>query len=274
MLKKLRGTMTRRFMSGLDYKSILSGVEPEKNLTHLLDKRSGRDHAGHVSSRHIGGREKRFYRMIDFKRDKFDVSGQVTSIEYDPNRTVNISLIKYADGEKRYILHPAGLAVGDTIISGPNVENKTGNATPLSNLPIGTLVHNIELSAGRGGQIVRGAGNAATILAKEGDYVTLRLPSAETRLISKNCLATVGVLDNPDWKNIHLGKAGRRRHMGIRPAVRGTAQNPRTHPHGGGEGRSGEGMNPKTPWGKSARGHRTRKKVKYSNKYILERRRK
>lgn len=266
--------MTRRFMTGLDYRSILTDVAPEKSLTQILLKKSGRDQAGHISSRHIGGREKRLYRFIDFKRDKFGVVGKVVSVEYDPNRTANISLVQYSDGEKRYILHPEGLKVGEVVISGPTAENKVGNALPLSQLPIGTIVHNIEIIPGQGGQIVRGAGTGAAVLAKEGDYVTMKLPSGETRLINKNCFATVGVLDNVEWKNILLGKAGRSRHMGIRPKVRGTAQNPRTHPHGGGEGRSGEGMNPKTPWGKPARGKLTRKKVKYSDKYIVERRKK
>lgn len=269
MLKKLRGTMTRRFMTGLDYKSSLTAVEPEKALTHILSKKSGRDQTGKVTSRHQGGREKRLYRLIDFKRDKFGITGRVVSVEYDPNRTVNIALVQYTDGEKRYILHPDGLKVGEAIISGELAENKLGNALPLSKLPIGTVVHNIELAPGQGGQIVRGAGTSAVLLAKEGDHVTIKLPSGETRLVNKNCYATVGTLDNVDWKNIIWGKAGRNRHMGKRPRVRGTAQNPRTHPHGGGEGRSGEGMNPKTPWGKPTRGFKTRKKEKYSNKYII-----
>lgn len=261
--------MTRRFMTGLDYKSSLTAVEPEKALTCILSKKSGRDQSGKVTSRHQGGREKRLYRTIDFKRDKFGITGRVVSVEYDPNRTVDIALVQYSDGEKRYILHPDGLKVGETIVSGESAENKLGNALPLGRLPIGTVVHNIELSPGQGGQIVRGAGTSAVLLAKEGDYVTIKLPSGETRLVNKNCSATVGTLDNLDWKNIIWGKAGRNRHLGNRPKVRGTAQNPRTHPHGGGEGRSGEGMNPKTPWGKPARGFKTRKKEKYSNKYII-----
>ncbi len=264
--------MTRRFMTGLNYRSILTAAVPEKGLTQTLPKRSGRDQSGHISSRHIGGREKRLYRLIDFKRDKYGITGEVVSVEYDPNRTANISLVQYSDGEKRYILHPEGLKVGETVGSGKEAENKIGNALPLSQLPIGTAIHNIEIIPGQGGQIVRGAGTGAVILAKEGDYVTIKLPSGETRLINKDCFATVGALDNVEWKNITLGKAGRSRHLGIRPKVRGTAQNPRTHPHGGGEGRSGEGMNPKTPWGKPARGKLTRKKGKYSDKYIVERR--
>lgn len=272
MLKKLGGTLTRRFMTGLDYRATLTSVTPQKNLTKLLNKRSGRDQSGHISSRHHGGRNKRLYRLVDFRRDKMGITGRVVSVEYDPNRTANISLIQYSDGEKRYILHPDGLKVGDSVMSGDSAENKLGNALPLARLPIGTVIHNIEIIPGQGGQIVRGAGTGAVILAKEGDYVTIKLPSGETRLVRNNCFATVGTLDNVEWKNIQLGKAGRSRHLGRRPEVRGTAQNPRTHPHGGGEGRSGEGMNPKTPWGKPARGKLTRKRGKYSDKYIVERR--
>lgn len=269
MLKKFRGTMTRRFMSGLNNQE-LSKVRPEESLVTILPKKSGRDSGGHISSRHHGGREKRYYREIDFRRDKGDVTGRVVSIEYDPNRTANIALIYYPDGDKRYILHPEGLKVGDSVAAGKDAEAKLGNALPLSKMPIGTVVHNIELTAGQGGQIVRGAGTGAVLLAKEGNYVTIKLPSGETRLVLKDNFATVGSLDNADWKNVMLGKAGRARHMGLRPEVRGTAQNPRTHPHGGGEGRSGEGMKqPKTPWGKPARGLKTRKKDKWSNKYII-----
>lgn len=273
MLKQHRGTMSRRFMTGLDFKSTLTATEPEKSLVKILPKNSGRDAFGHVSVRHQGGRQKRFYREIDFKREKYDVVGRVASVEYDPNRTANIALIHYSDGQKKYILHPEGLKVGDSVMSGYNVEVKLGNALPLANIPIGTVVHNIELLRGRGGILVRGAGGGATILSKEGEYVTIKLPSSEIRLIPKGNFATVGTLGNVDWKNVTIGKAGRSRHMGIRPTVRGTAQNPRSHPHGGGEGRSGEGLKQaKTPWGKPARGKRTRNKAKYSNKYILERR--
>lgn len=273
MLKNFRGTMNRRFTSGIDFKSILTAMEPEKSLIAILPKTSGRDNFGHVSSRHIGGRHKRYYRTVDFKRDKFDVEGRVVSIEYDPNRTANIALIQYGDGEKRYILHPEGLKVGDTILSGQTAEIKIGNALPLSRLPVGTVVHNIELNRGTGGQIVRGAGTGAMLLSKEGDYVKISLPSGETRLVGKDNIATVGTVGNIEWKNVYIGKAGRSRHMGHRPKVRGTAQNPRTHPHGGGEGRSGEGLKQaKTPWGKPARGLRTRNKTKHSNKYIVERR--
>lgn len=275
MLKKRQGTSpARRFMTGLD-NSFLTIKRPEKSLVHILRKESGRDNQGHVSSRHIGGREKRYYRLIDFKREKRDVSGRVVSIEYDPNRTVNIALIQYLDGSKSYILHPENLKVDDTIISGENVEIKVGNAMPLEKIPVGHLVHNIELSAGHGAKIVRSAGSSAIVVAKAGDHVTLKLPSGETRLVDQRCYATIGQLGNIDWRGVVFGKAGRKRHMGIRPTVRGTAQDPRSHPHGGGEGRSGEGMkSAKTPWGKIARGIRTRNKTKYSARFILERRKK
>ncbi len=267
--------MSQRFTTGIDYKSIVTAVKPEKSLVKILPKTSGRDNFGHISSRHIGGRHKRYYRTVDFKRDKFDIEGQVLTIEYDPNRTANIALIQYLDGEKRYILHPEGLKVGDKVVSGQNVEMKLGNALPISKLPIGTLIHNLELNNGSGGQIVRGAGTSASVLAKEGNYVTIKLPSGESRLVDKNNFATVGTLGNIDWKNVQIGSAGRSRHMGMRPKVRGVAQNPRTHPHGGGEGRSGEGLKQaKTPWGKPARGLRTRNKAKHSNKYLIERRHK
>ena len=270
MLKDYRGTMTRRFMSGLDNRN-LSVVRPEETLLTILPKKSGRDSTGHVSSRHHGGREKRYYREIDFKRDKFDVAGKVVSIEYDPNRTANIALVYYPDGDKRYILHQEGLKIGDVVNAGANAEAKLGNALPLGKMPVGTVVHNLELTAGRGGKIIRGAGTGAILLAKEGDYVTIKLPSGEIRLVNRDNFATVGTVGNVDWKNVVIGKAGRARHMGKRPEVRGTAQNPRTHPHGGGEGRSGEGLKQaKTPWGKPARGLKTRKKGKYSDRYIIK----
>lgn len=235
-----------------------------KKLKKILPKNSGRDNAGHISSRHHGGRQKRFYRLIDFKRSKHDLPGKVVAVEYDPNRSVNVALIWYPDGEKKYILHPEGLQVGDLVVSGQDAEVKLGNCLPLFKMPIGTIIHNIN------GQMVRGAGTGASVLAKEGDYVTIKLPSGETRLVNKEIFATVGSLDNVDWKNRVIGKAGNARHMGLRPEVRGTAQNPRTHPHGGGEGRSGVGLKqPKTPWGKPARGLKTRKKNRHSNKYII-----
>lgn len=264
--------MLRRFMTGMDNSS-LSDVRPEKTLTKILPKKAGRNASGKITARHDGGRQKRYYRTIDFKRDKYDYVAKVITIEYDPNRSANIALVQYPDGEKRYILHPEGLAIGAQVVSGRDVEAKLGNTLPLIRIPVGTMVHNIELTKGSGGQIVRGAGTGAMILAKEGEYVTIKLPSTETRLVHKDNFATVGVVDNADWKNMYFGSAGRKRHMGIRPKVRGTAQNPRTHPHGGGEGRSGEGLKqPKTPWGKPARGLRTRIKNKYSNKFIVNRR--
>lgn len=267
VLKQYRGTMSRRFMTGLDFKAVITASEPEKSLISILPKKSGRDAFGHVSVRHQGGRQKRFYRDIDFKRKKQDVSGRVAAIEYDPNRSANIALIFYNDGAKGYILQPEGLKVGDFVLSGKSAEVKLGNALPVSLMPIGTVIHNIN------GILVRGAGTGATILSKEGAFVTVKLPSSEIRLIPKDSFATVGVLSNPEWKNVVFGKAGRKRHMGIRPTVRGTAQNPRTHPHGGGEGRSGEGLKQaKTPWGKPARGYRTRRKFKHSDNLILERR--
>jgi len=260
-------------MSGINNRAMLSPLSPEKTLLEILPKKSGRDNLGHVSSRHQGGRHKRYYRIIDFLRDKLDMPGTVLSVEYDPNRNASIALVGYRDGQKRYILAPDGIKVGEIITSGKNVEIKTGNTMKLAELPIGAIVHNIELVPGKGGIIARGAGTSAKILAKNDDYATIKLPSGETRLIPVACMATVGVVSNIDYKNIVIGKAGRSRRMGIRPRVRGVAQNPRTHPHGGGEGRSGEGLKqPKTPWGKPARGLRTRKKYKHSNKYIVERR--
>jgi large subunit ribosomal protein L2 len=243
-----------------------------KRLKTIRKKHSGRDNKGQVVVRHQGGEQKRFLRMIDFKRDKRGIAGKVVSVEYDPNRTCDIALIQYADGDKRYILAPVGLRINDTIESGQNVELRIGNALPLASMPIGTVVHNIELTPGRGGQIARGAGTAAVVSAREDTYVHLKMPSGEIRRIKTAGYATVGQVGNIDWKNEVIGKAGRKRLMGIRPTVRGTAQNPRSHPHGGGEGRSGIGMpSPKTYTGRIAVG-RTRDKKKYSNKDILQRR--
>ncbi len=243
-------------------------------LKFIKKKNSGRDQTGQVSVRHQGGQHKRFMRVIDFKRDKIGIQGTVMAIEYDPNRSVDIALINYTDGEKRYILAPEGLKLGDFVISGKDVDVKTGNALPLSALPVGTFVHNVELNPGKGGQIARGSGTSATIQAKEGEFVHLKMPSGEVRKIRAVGFATVGVLGNADLKNRNLGKAGRKRNMGIRPTVRGVAQNPRSHPHGGGEGRSGIGMSlPKTYAGGPAVGN-TRNKKKHSNKYILQRRKK
>ncbi len=245
-----------------------------KNLRFIKTKHSGRDASGQISVRHQGGEQKRFLRVIDFKRDKQNIKGIVISIEYDPNRTVDIALIQYADGEKRYILCPEGLKLKDSVVSAKSADVKTGNAMELSSLPIGTFVHNVELTPGHGGQMARGAGTAALIAAKEGKVVHLKLPSGEVRKVLANAFATVGVLGNKDLKNRVFKKAGTKRHMGIRPTVRGVAQNPRSHPHGGGEGRSGIGMStPKTYAGRPAVGN-TRRPKKYSNKYILEGRKK
>lgn len=237
----------------------------------MLKKHSGRDSSGTISVRHQGGRQKRYYRIIDFKRDKRDIPGTVERIEYDPNRNAHIALIKYQDGELRYILHPKDLKKGDTVVAGAAAEIKIGNALPLSSIPVGIEVHNIELYPGQGGAMVRGAGTTAVVIAKDETYVLIKLTSGETRKFMKDCWATVGVVGNIEYKDRDLKKAGRKRLMGIRPTVRGTAQNPRSHPHGGGEGRSGEGMHPKTPWGKPARGKRTRSKYKWSNKFIVKR---
>lgn len=253
-------------MKLIDYKK-------EKSLTHILPSISGRNNSGKVTAHHQGGREKRFYREIDFRRDKHNITAIVKRIEYDPNRNVDIALVQYADGVKRYILQPLGLQEGDIVTSGENVEAKLAHSLPLSKIPIGTPIHNIELHKGRGGQLVRGAGTMAVILAKEDTYVHIKMPSGEVRKINSRCYATVGQLGRIEAKEEKLGKAGRARHFGRRPVVRGTAQNPRSHPHGGGEGRSGEGLKqPKTPWGKPARGYKTRKRRKYSNSMILQRR--
>lgn len=249
--------------------------EPEKSLTVSLSKKSGRNAHGRITVRHRGGGAKRKYRIIDFKRDKDGIPGKVASIEYDPNRTSNIALINYVDGEKRYILAPQGLNVGDMIESGVQADIKVGNALPLKNIPVGTLIHNIEMKAGKGGQMVRSAGNSAQLMAKEGDYAQLRLPSGEFRLIRIECRATIGEVGNGDHELINLGKAGRKRHMGFRPTVRGSVMNPNDHPHGGGEGRTGIGRpSPVTPWGKPALGYKTRKKNKKSDKYIVRSRKK
>ncbi len=243
-----------------------------KRLKTIKKQHSGRDASGQVSVRHQGGQHKRFIRSIDFKRDKFDIVGKVLGIEYDPNRTSDIALVQYTDGDKRYILAPVGLKKDDIIVSGKTVDAVLGNSLPLSNMPLGTIVHNVELTPGKGGQIARSAGASAIVTAKEGVYVHLKMPSGEMRKIRVECFASVGQLGNEDWKNEQIGKAGRARNMGRRPTVRGVAQNPRSHPHGGGEGRSGIGMpGPKTFAGRAAVGN-TRKKKKYSDKYILKRR--
>ncbi len=241
-----------------------------KSLKIILKKHAGRNNLGQITVRHRGRRQKRFYRLIDYKRDKHNITGQVISVEYDPNRNSEIALIKYSDGELRYIIHPKDLKIGDNIIAGDNVDIKVGNALPLKNIPIGIMVHNVELYPGKGGQIIRGAGTYGVVLAKEKKYVHLRLPSGEVRKVFSDCYATVGQVGNISHKEEIIGKAGRKILMGIKPTVRGTAQNPRSHPHGGGEGRVGEGMLPKTPWGKPARGLKTRKKRRWSNKLIIK----
>jgi large subunit ribosomal protein L2 len=241
-------------------------------LKIIRKKHAGRDAKGQVAVRHQGGEHKRYLRNVDFKRDKFNIVGSVVSVEYDPNRTCDIALVQYADGDKRYILAPLGLKLKDKVVSGKEIDPKVGSTLPLSNMPLGTIVHNIELTPGRGGQMARSAGAAAYLMAREGGFAHLKLPSGEMRKVREACLATVGQLGNIELKNQILGKAGRSRHLGIRPTVRGVAQNPRSHPHGGGEGRSGIGMpSPKTYAGKKAVG-KTRDKNKYSNKYILQRR--
>ena len=244
-----------------------------KSLTVLLPKQSGRDNAGHVSMRHQGGRHKRFYRVIDWLRDKDGVKARVVGFEYDPNRSAQIALLQYADGEKRYILSPIDLQIGQIVVSGDLAEIKPGNSLKLGLMPVGTIVNSVEITPGRGAQMMRSAGAGATVLAKEGNLIQLKLPSGEIRLFDAACKATVGQVGNVDWRNRVIGKAGRSRHMGRRPTVRGVAQNPRSHPHGGGEGRSGIGLkSPKSPWGKRTLGVITRKRKKYSNKRILQRR--
>ncbi|QJA09870.1 50S ribosomal protein L2 [Romboutsia sp. CE17] len=247
--------------------------EPEKSLLVSLKKNSGRNAHGKITVRHRGGGNRRKYRIIDFKRNKDGIPAKVATIEYDPNRTANIALLNYADGEKRYILAPVGLKVGDTVLSGPTADIKPGNAMALKDMPVGTVVHNIELKPGKGAQLVRSAGVSAQLMAKEGKYALLRLPSGEMRYVSINCKATIGQVGNIEHGNVVIGKAGRKRHMGIRPTVRGSVMNPNDHPHGGGEGRSPIGRpSPVTPWGKPALGYKTRKKNKASDKLIVSRR--
>ena len=246
---------------------------PEKSLTVTLKKHSGRNARGKITVRHRGGGYRPKYRIIDFKRNKDGIPGTVATIEYDPNRSANIALINYADGEKRYIIAPNKLAVGDVIVSGADADIKIGNALPLANIPVGTVIHNVELKPGKGGQMVRSAGNGAQLMAKEGQYAQVRLPSGEVRKVRIECRATIGEVGNLDHQNIQIGKAGRKRHMGIRPTVRGSVMNPNDHPHGGGEGKAGIGrVRPVTPWGKPALGYKTRKKKKASDKYIVKRR--
>ena len=263
---------SRRNMSVTDY-SELSKVAPERSLLEPLKNKSGRNNYGRITVRHRGGANRRKYRVIDFKRSKFDVPAEVVSLEYDPNRSAHIALIKYEDGVKSYILAPAGIKVGDKVMAGPEADIKPGNALPLINIPTGTVIHNVELYPGRGGQLARAAGNAAQLMAKEGEYALLRLPSGELRKVPANCMATVGQVGNLDHENVKIGNAGRKRHMGWRPTVRGSVMNPNDHPHGGGEGKSPIGRpGPVTPWGKPALGYKTRNKKKASNKMIVRRR--
>lgn len=273
-VKKYKPTSPgRRGMTSYTFEEITKS-EPERSLVKPLRKRGGRNSYGRITVRHRGGGHKRKIRVVDFKREKYGIPATVAAIEYDPNRTARLALLNYADGEKRYIIAPLNLRVGDMIVSGPDVDVRPGNALPIANIPTGTMVHNIELKEGRGGQLVRAAGGSAQLMAKEGDYAQIRLPSGEVRLVRQKCYATVGQIGNLDHGNIKLGKAGRKRLMGIRPTVRGSAMSPRDHPHGGGEGRSPIGMpSPKSPWGQKTLGKKTRRN-KETEKYIVRRRRK
>ena len=264
-------TPGQRGMTGYSFEEITRS-NPERSLVAPLRKRGGRNLYGRITVRHRGGGHRRHIRIVDFKRDKRGIPATVAAIEYDPNRTARLALLHYADGEKRYIIAPLGVRVGEIIMAGPEAEIRPGNSLPISSIPVGTMVHNIEIYAGRGGQMVRAAGGSAQLLAKEGDYAQIRLPSGEVRLIRQQCYATIGQIGNTDHSNIKLGKAGRKRHMGIRPTVRGSAMSPRDHPHGGGEGRQSIGMpSPKSPWGKPTLGKKTRRN-KTTEKYIVRRR--
>jgi large subunit ribosomal protein L2 len=271
-VKKYKPTTPgQRGMTGYSFDEVTKS-KPERSLTIVRKAQAGRNVHGRVTVRHRGGGVRRFIRIVDFKRNKRDIPARVAAIEYDPNRTARLALLFYADGFKSYILAPVGLKVGDTIISGNQAEIRPGNCLPLSSIPVGTMVHNVEIKEGRGGQLVRSAGGSAQLLAKEGEYAQIRMPSGEVRLIRQTCYATIGQVGNLEHSNIKLGKAGRKRHMGIRPAVRGTAMSPRDHPHGGGEGRQPVGMpGPKSPWGRPTRGYRTRRN-KATTKYIVRRR--
>lgn len=264
-------TPSLRFRTGYSFDEITK-KKPEKSLLKPLKKSGGRDNFGHISSRRRGGGHKRFYRVIDFKRDKVNIPARVDSIQYDPNRSARIALLVYRDGEKRYILAPVGLNVNDTIEAGPQADIKPGNALPMENIPVGTMIHNLEMKVGKGGQLVRSAGASAQIVAKEGKYAQVKLPSNEVRLFPIKCYATVGQIGNVQHENISLGKAGRSRWLGRRPKVRGVAMNPVDHPMGGGEGRSSGGRHPCTPWGKPTKGYKTRKPKKVSDKFIVRRR--
>ncbi len=264
-------TPSRRNMTGYSFEEITKDT-PERSLIVLRKAHAGRNNEGRITVRHQGGGQRQYIRMVDFKRNKIGIPARVSAIEYDPNRTARLALLVYADGEKRYIIAPVGLKVDDNILTGPDAEIRPGNSLPISNIPVGTMVHNIEMKEGKGGQLVRSAGTSAQLLAKEGDYAQIRMPSGEVRLIRQVCYATIGQVGNTDHSNIKLGKAGRKRHMGIKPTVRGTAMSPRDHPHGGGEGRQPTGMaGPKSPWGKPTRGYRTRRN-KVTNQFIVRRR--
>lgn len=273
-VKKYKPTTPgQRDMTGYTFEEITKST-PERSLIVPLRKKGGRNAHGRVTVRHRGGGHRRFIRIVDFKRDKLGVPARVAAIEYDPNRTARLALLFYADGAKRYIIAPVGVKVGDTLMSGPEAEIRPGNSLPISNIPLGTMIHNIEMKEGKGGQMVRSAGASAQVLAKEGDYAQIRLPSGEVRLVRQGCYATIGQVGNVDHSNIKLGKAGRKRHLGIRPTVRGSAMNPNDHPHGGGEGRQPIGMpGPKSPWGKPTLGYKTRRN-KDTDKYIVRRRNK
>ena len=272
-IKKFKPTTpSRRNMAVTDY-SALSKVAPERSLLEPMKKTSGRNNTGRITVRHHGGRNRTKYRVIDFKRNKLDVPATVITLEYDPNRTAFIALIQYEDGEKSYIIAPNGLNVGDKVVSGPNADIKPGNALPLANIPVGTIVHNVELYPGKGAQLVRSAGNFGQLIAKENGYGLIRLPSGELRNVTLNCYATIGQVSNLDHDNVKIGKAGKKRHMGWRPTVRGSVMNPVDHPHGGGEGKAPVGRpGPVTPWGKPAMGYKTRSKRKASDKLIVRRR--
>ena len=271
-IKKFKPTTpSRRFMTVSTFDEVTT-TTPERSLLVSKNKSGGRNANGRITVRHLGGGNRVKYRIIDFKRDKDGIPAKVATIEYDPNRSANIALLNYADGEKRYIIAPLGITVGDVVVSGPDADIKAGNCLPIENIPVGTVIHNIELNPGRGAQLCRAAGNEAQLMAKEGKYATVRLPSGEMRYILARCKATIGQIGNVDHEIVSLGKAGRKRHMGVRPTVRGVVMNPCDHPHGGGEGKSPVGMpSPVTPWGKPALGYKTRKKKNVNDKYIIKR---
>jgi len=266
-------TPSRRHMTVSGFDGVDKRAVPEKSLVEVLKSNAGRNNTGRITVRHQGGGSKRKYRVIDFKRNKLELTGKVLRLEYDPNRSAHIALVEYEDGERRYILAPVGLKAGDAVVSSPSADIKPGNALPIANIPVGTIIHNIELYPGKGAQLVRSAGVAAQLMAKEGEVATVRLPSGEYRKVRANCFATIGQVGNIDHANVHIGKAGRKRHMGWRPTVRGSVMNPCDHPHGGGEGKSPIGRpGPVTPWGKPALGYKTRKTKNKSNKFIVKRR--